>query len=160
MSSVVDLKINSNMSLLNNLQKSLNARYFTRVGILGKTTTRPDDAQTNAEIGLKQEFGSITQNIPPRSFIRMPLTTQIEKIQEGLKKIKIIENAAQDKVKRIYEMLGLLGEEVIQEAFSTAGFGQWKPNSPYTIAKKGSSAPLIDTGELRKSITSDVVKKI
>jgi hypothetical protein len=30
------------------------------------------------------------------------------------------------------------------------------PNSPYTIARKGSSKPLIDTGQLRNSITYQV----
>lgn len=35
----------------------------------------------------------------------------------------------------------------------------WPPNSPKTIAKKGSDAPLIDTGEMRKSITYVLRKK-
>ena len=35
----------------------------------------------------------------------------------------------------------------------------WPPNSPRTIAKKGSDVPLIDTGELRKSITH-VIRRV
>ena len=34
----------------------------------------------------------------------------------------------------------------------------WKPNAPSTIKAKGSDKPLIDTGELRKSIRGIVVE--
>ena len=36
--------------------------------------------------------------------------------------------------------------------------GSFTPNKPATIKRKGSSRPLIDTGHLRQSITSKVVK--
>jgi phage gpG-like protein len=36
------------------------------------------------------------------------------------------------------------------------GENGWAPNSPYTIAQKGSSRPGIDTGALRNSITASV----
>ena len=34
----------------------------------------------------------------------------------------------------------------------------WAPNAPYTVAKKGSSTPLIDSGQLRQSISWEVKK--
>ena len=55
--------------------------------------------------------------------------------------------------------VGVVAEEVIQEAFATRGFGKWKANKPSTIARKGSDSPLIDTGQLRRSITSKVDKR-
>ena len=37
--------------------------------------------------------------------------------------------------------------------------GNWKPNAPLTIELKGSSHPLIDTGQMRQSITYVVEEK-
>ena len=62
------------------------------------------------------------------------------------------------KAEQFMQKVGFVAEEVIQEAFSTNGYGQWKPNAPMTIEKKKSNSPLIDTGQLRRSITSKVVK--
>ena len=56
-------------------------------------------------------------------------------------------------------MIGTAAVNQIQEAFQTEGFGEWKPNSPYTIANKGSAMPLVDTGSLRQAITFEVEEK-
>lgn len=53
-------------------------------------------------------------------------------------------------------MLELLGELLVDyetEAFDTGGFGTWAPLDPATIAAKGSSRPLVDTGALLKELT-------
>ena len=57
-------------------------------------------------------------------------------------------------------MLGGAGVRLINEAFETSGWGNWAPNSPLTIAQKGSAMPLIDTGKLRQSITYEVQKNV
>ena len=52
---------------------------IVRVGILSgpkmtrKKKTDPKSTASNAEIGAKQEYGSFTEGIPPRSFLHMPL---------------------------------------------------------------------------------------
>ena len=60
-------------------------------------------------------------------------------------------------------MIGAAGVAQIQEAFDTSGFGEWAANSPFTIADKGSSMPLIGrgrdndpSGHLRSKITYEV----
>lgn len=47
---------------------------------------------------------------------------------------------------------GMLAVSAARGWFENPANG-WPPNSPKTVAKKGSDAPLIDTGEMRKSIT-------
>ena len=54
-------------------------------------------------------------------------------------------------------VLGANCTDAIQEAFDTQGFGEWTPNAPSTIKKKGSSSPLIDTGALRQKIVAEIV---
>jgi phage gpG-like protein len=61
-------------------------------------------------------------------------------------------------VKMVLTRMGIACEKAIQEAFRSSGFGTWRENAPSTIQRKGSSAPLIDTGQLRRSITSKVVE--
>ena len=58
------------------------------------------------------------------------------------------------------QMLGSAGVRLVNEAFETSGWGEWLPNSPLTIAQKGSAMPLIDTGKLRQSITYEVEKNV
>ena len=47
------------------------------------------------------------------------------------------------------EALGVFGKGLVQEKIST---GDFEPNAPSTIRKKGSDKPLIDTGRLRQSV--------
>lgn len=57
---------------------------------------------------------------------------------------------------KILIRLGIACENVIQDAFSSGGFGFWKFILPSTVRRKGSARELIDTGQLRRSITSKV----
>ncbi len=47
------------------------------------------------------------------------------------------------------EAIGLSLQGFIREAFTS---GSWEGNSPYTVAAKGSSQPLIDDGILRRKV--------
>lgn len=138
--------------------KKLNfSTYVARVGILGNRDARKlGDPMGNAEIGLIQEVGSYSNNIPARSWLRYPL---IFKKNEFVKLITTKETTKlidEGKIKTVFLLIGLLAEKIIQQAFATQGFGTWEPNSPITIALKGSSKPLIDTSQLRRSVTSEV----
>ena len=57
-----------------------------------------------------------------------------------------------------FDGLSKLGVSYEGEMKKTFLVGQFIPNKPATIKRKGSSRPLIDTGHLRQSITSKVVK--
>lgn len=134
-----------------------------KVGIMGSKNKRTDGIPTNAEIGFANEFGVMTGpvKIPARSFIRMPLQTHFyDKLlsKKSLSK-KEFEKAVKDgRAEEFAKKVGIVAEETIQEAFATRGWGQWKPNADYTVKQKGSDSPLIDTGQLRRSITSKVIK--
>lgn len=134
-----------------------------KVGIMGETNQRRSGELTNAEIGFANEFGKMTgyPRIPARSFIRMPLNLFFqEKLKEkkSLSK-KAFQNAVETgNTEEFAAKVGIVAEETIQEAFATRGFGTWKKNAPYTVEMKKSDSPLIDTGQLRRAITSKVVK--
>ena len=117
------------------------------------------------ELGLpkieKQSDGYV--HIPARSFLQMPLTKKNAVINElkkqlgGLKSEDIIDYILNKQdFMTLAVMLGASAVEVVNQAFDTGGWGQWAPDSPLTIAMKGSANPLQDTGELQGKITYEV----
>lgn len=133
-----------------------------KVGILGETNQR-NDGLTNAQIGFANEFGKMTgyPRIPARSFIRTPLNLHFReklKEKESLTGKELEKAIRTGQAEKFAQKVGMVAEETIQEAFETHGYGEWEPNAPRTIAEKGSDSPLIDTGQLRRSITSKVIK--
>ena len=144
---------------LDTFVKQSELKFVAKLGVLRGTTNRDSDADLdNAAIGLKHEVGSLSENIPMRSWLRMPIRTRNDEIAKKIapivKKNLAKEGGSLDTAKK----LGVIGEAIVQEAFESRGFGKWQPNSPTTIADKGSDSPLIDTAEFRQSITSAVKK--
>ena len=146
-----------------------------KVGVL-RTSNARDDGTTNAEVGLKNEFGDprpsqttraeeaargrgpmAWEGTPKRSFLRMPLIERLPAkiVAETATLRAVVEGSAPGFT--LTEAIGELGVEVVQEAFDTAGFGEWPANSPSTTAWKGSTQPLVDSHQLRESIQSEVV---
>ncbi len=153
-------QIKFNLDGLDNLRKQLGNSYVTRVGILGGKAAREDDApMNNAEIGLIHEFGSEGANIPPRSFLRLPLEEKRRELMKAFASNSTKAAIESGEFKQVFLNLGIKAEEIIQEAFASGGFGHWPALKASTVASKGSSAILIDTGQLRRAITSDVVKR-
>lgn len=132
-----------------------------RVGILGKSNTRKD-GKSNATIGAKHEFGlydaSIKQQLPVRSFLRMPM---IEKLQDhldaakGLFSQKVLKQCMDEKTMAPYlKNLGIVAERTIADAFHTGGFGKWKLSN---MNFKKNHQTLVESGQLRDAISSEVV---
>ena len=155
-------KITVDLNELNSLLKGLGGDMYVKVGILGNNAVSPIEGQdglTMAELGVIHEFGSQSGKIPPRSFLRMPLEFKQEQLVQGLGKASIMQDIQSGNVKGVFSKLGLIAESIIQDAFSSSGFGMWQENAESTIKAKGSSMPLIDKGFLRRSITSEVARK-
>jgi hypothetical protein len=172
-------QIKIDLHKLEQMQKSLALRYAAQVGILGsKAQDRKEtveiksgknqgkhkagkgaSAKTNAEIGLDHEKGVKSRRLPRRSFLEMPLTTKRMELKAVKSALWRAFTAGKGTIGDAYLKLGIAAEVVIQNAFETAGFGQWPPLKPRTIAQKQSSAILIDTAQLRRSIDSRVVSK-
>lgn len=146
---------------LNEIRKALKGfNLVTKVGIVGSPKARVSlepSSMTNAEIGMLNEFGH--DHAPPRSWLRMPLEFKRRDIIKFLQSDAVKKLILDGKVREVFLKLGLVAEAIIQDGFETSGFGKWIPNAPLTIALKGSAKPLIDTAQLRRSVTSEVVQK-
>ena len=156
MAATSNIKID--LSGLQQLDKFLANQKRALLGIFQSEDAR-DDENSNASIGAKHEFGSFTENIPKRSWLRVPVEVKAKDIT-GNAVIAIKNNLTNPKgVDIVAKSIGAAGLGVIQEAFDTKGFGQWEANSPATvIAKGGKNTPLIDKAELRQAVTFSVEK--
>jgi len=151
-------KIKIDISGLKRLDSFLANQKQALIGIFQSDDAR-DDGNSNASIAAKHEFGSFSENIPQRSLLRMPLAVKAKEMA-GNASIAIRNNLTNPGgVDVVANAIGAAGLGAIQEAFDTKGFGQWLPNSPQTILfKGGKDTPLIDTAEMRQSITFIVAK--
>lgn len=101
------------------------------------------------DIAVWNEFG--TDTIPARSFIRAWFDENIEVCRENL--VKLVQGAlirGETDMTTALERFGLWMQGQIQVRIAR---GIPPENAPATVAKKGSSKPLIDTGQLRSSVT-------
>ncbi|NIR31645.1 MAG: hypothetical protein GWN84_20505 [Gammaproteobacteria bacterium] len=130
-------------------------RVEVAVGIQGPAAVAPrsEGKLTNAEIGAINEFGL---GPPERSFLRATLDAERRKYIQLLKGVG---DAAVAGKTSLEQGARLVGEIAVGDVKQTIADGVPPPNAPSTIERKGSSTPLIDTGQLRGSITSKVRKR-
>lgn len=122
------------------------------VGIPQEKTQRRGDTINNASLMYIHTHGSPLKNIPARPVIEPAVAADKEKISaEYIKAVQAAANGDSANVLKALHRTGIAGQNAARNWF-TDPRNNWPPNSPVTIAKKGSSRPLIDTGTLRKSI--------
>jgi hypothetical protein len=141
-------KLRKSTAELDKLRKTLQTMgaKAVKVGVLGS------DGSDIVQVATFNEYG--TQNIPERSFIRSTMTANQAKYAKGLKRAfeAVLDNRIGPE-----QALGLVGLEVQKDIQARITELRDPPNADATVAAKGSSNPLIDTGRLRQSVTFDVV---
>jgi hypothetical protein len=106
-----------------------------------------------------QRFGSPAMNIPPRPIIEPAIEDSQNKAKITVE-LRQAAQAALDPTRKdgrnralfFLRRAGMVAQNLVRAWFVNPRNG-WAPNAPSTIRRKGSNRPLIDTGELRKSIT-------
>lgn len=141
------------LSGLDKLMKALKERPpMVKIGVLG--------GGENAVVGAVHEFGSPARGIPQRSFLRIPLS---ENLNKELERSNLLDKETLDEVIKQGSMIPWLekvavaAEAVVDDAFETSGEGKWAPWKNPNYHNEGGLL-LVDTGSLRDSITSEVVK--
>jgi hypothetical protein len=140
--------------------RDANGRFLKGSGAKTKSTVEGSGADT-VMIAAIQEFGVPEKGIPERSFIRAPFAAHKTECV-GLLKIEIKKAyEGRGDIPKALDRLGLKMVSFMRTAikFSSGGNEPYPPNAPSTIEKKGSSRPLVDTGQLLRSITHEVVSK-
>lgn len=148
------------------LAESLRAlgKARVRVGVLAdapkKTGTRTgkrgrqiQQAATLAEVAAAHEFG--TDKIPQRSFIRATVDLKAAVIAAEQEKLaaQVVDSKITPEV--AMERLGAAVQGMVQVRIAE-GIGP--ALAPATVARKGSDKQLVDTGQLRSSVTYQVLQ--
>lgn len=95
-----------------------------------------------AEVAIRNEFGD--DNVPARPFMSQTVLNHDAEITKLVGKAVQLDSAT--------AILSLIGDGVAQLMRDEIDSGDFAPNSPVTIARKGSDKPLIDTGTMRESV--------
>lgn len=125
------------------------------VGVPGTADDYKDGAN-QVLVASVNEFGSSDGRIPERSFLR---STVDEKAQEYSALLaKLVGQAVDGKITptQALDRLGLTVERDVKRKIVDL---KEPPNAERTIEQKKSSNPLIDTGQLRQSITYEIRKE-
>lgn len=143
------------------VQKSIKElkRIDVLVGVPQEEAGREQNDITNAELLYIHTNGSPANNIPPRPIVEPAIQDSKEEIGTLLKEaiLKALEGDTGGAIAGM-EKAGTQGENAVKGWFTNPKNG-WAENAESTKKRKGSSKPLIDTGQLRKSITHVVKKK-
>lgn len=126
-------------------------------GAKAKQAAAPTRSMTNAQLASIHEYGLGT--VPARPFIGPPFRA---KRSEYLRQLKAAYKQAVKtaNVSLVERELGRIGQQMAADIknYVTQGPGVPPPNTARTIARKGSSRPLVDTGGMVNSVTYQVVK--
>lgn len=123
------------------------------VGVMGKEGGKvhgQGKGATVAEIAAAHEFGL---GVPERSWLRGWFDEHRTEIQEDLKKVSRAVILGRLTREQGLELLGVKYVGQIQARIATS---LPPPNAEATIRKKGSSTTLIDSGQFRSAITSEL----
>lgn len=118
---------------------------------VGFEDTGYEDGTTVAQVAVWNEYG--TSNSPARPFMRGTIENQTSKIERSCESHlrDAIESGSDAK-----QCCNAIGSDVKGFMQMEIRNGEYAENAPSTIAKKGSSNPLIDTGRMRQSVVYKV----
>lgn len=135
------------------------------VGVLAQEGGKPhraaarddDDGDvTVLEIAAQHEFGVPAARIPQRSFVRAYVDEHAGEVRAWQRHLAIEVLAGRLRPRQALEQLGARVVAGMQQRIAA---GIDPPNAALTVELKGSSTPLVNTGQLRGSITYAVRAK-
>jgi phage gpG-like protein len=134
------------------------AKAHVKVGVLASKGGNAEHSGgvSLIELAAIHEFGSPAAGIPQRSFIRSTVTNGSRKIATTLGKLAKSIIADRLTHKQALDILGLKVTAMIKNTVK-AGTHLEPALKPATIAAKGSTRPLVDTGRLINSVQHQVI---
>ena len=106
------------------------------------------------EVGVESKDGK-GWKIPLRPFMRGWADSNKENIKQTMQSVAQAVSSGKIEAETAVERIGQYCQDGIKSYIRR---GDFTPNSPATIEKKGSSRPLIDTGTMRNSIRYEIVR--
>lgn len=121
-----------------------------RVGFL--SNARYPDGKPVAMIAAIQEYGAPSVGIPPRPFFRNMIAAKQSEWPAAIR--SLLKSTGNDAVRT----LDLAGASIAGQLRESIINTNTPPNAPSTIARKGSSKPLVHTRDMLKNINHEVIR--
>lgn len=115
--------------------------------VIGLQEGDMDNGESLADRGAHNEFG--TKDIPERSFMRSTFDEKQSDINSFIARQYDLVKQGRQTVYRALSLIGLRHESQIKTKISS---NIQPANDPKTVARKGSSRTLIDTGAMRAAV--------
>jgi len=157
-------KVSSDDDGLRKLEADLKAiaNKQVLVGVPEEKTERKDtDRINNAQLMYIHTNGSPVMGIPARAVIEPAIEAEDNKEAIATElggAVKAYLDKDPKTSNKQLKRAGMVAQNACRAWFEDSR-NNWPPNSPLTIAKKGSDKPLIDTSQLRKSIIHVIREK-
>ena len=139
----------------NRIQRELEqaSTSYVAIGIHDDGETHEDGETTVAQVAAFHEFGI---GVPERAFLAKTAEEQTDELTRLAERLEL-EGVASGRMttRQALAVIGQRGEDKVREKLRT-GDPEWPPLADSTIAKKGSTAPLIDTGQMIQSVRYQV----
>lgn len=132
-------------SLSKALDKYKDMGASVRVGVL-EDATYPDGTGV-AQVAFWNEYGTATT--PSRPFFRSTVNDNRKAWVQNTKNLINLHNDPN-------KVMGLMGEHIKGQIVQSIVGWASPPNAPYTIRMKGFNKPLIDTGQMSRSISYEI----
>lgn len=152
----IDFHLDS--ATLDKLAKFVDKEMYVKIGVLNNE--KREGGIGAVELAAIHEFGSVSRNIPKRSFMLKTMTNKKDEfeaeIKKNLKRLKeVIINQGPE---ALLNKIGAKWVGYVLDTFEAEGPG-WQLLKPATVARKGSDQILVDTGAMKRSITHEVVSE-
>ncbi len=157
------VKFHPNYKQLKENMQAVAKNPYVKIGVLGDKADEPKTdhdgnetpgALTVAEVATFHEFGTV--NIPQRSFLRGTLDAHRSEFNQAT--VSIFKKITRGEI-NVEKGLRILGELIQSKVVARIRAGISPALKQSTIDRKGSSKPLIDTGQLVQSIRYSVEDK-
>lgn len=148
---MIRVSIKGEQKALQELKKRM-AKIGSQVNLtvgIHEGENRSDDTISNAQLGAMLNYG--TEKIPARPWLVPGFKSGFQEYSE------VIKDGLQDQLdpKIILDQVGLMAVGYVQEFVSDL---KSPGNAESTISKKGFDNPLVETGNLRQSISYQLTK--
>lgn len=139
------------------MAKQMERKPFVKVGVLtGVRASANGRGLTNVELAAIHEFGAPGAGIPSRPFLRSTFDAKKDAWNSLMARLVTKVVAGHLNVVAALELVGQRAAGDVRNRITQGG--NFVPNKPATIRRKGSSKPLIDKGLLLQSISHQVVQ--
>ena len=121
------------------------------------STASHGNGMNNVQVALANEIGSapgVRPVVPSRPFVKQAFSgSKRDPFLRNMKKMLGMISQGNMSTLIALERIGRMGESRVKEEIT---HGQFAPNTAFTVNKKGSDKPLIDSGKMRAAVTYKV----